>query len=214
MTDNLNTSQDYSASTTVSVRDILHKPWGSPWQFWYKEQSKDGKNNDDDSNFLSSYSNKGQMASVHDFLTCWSTFKAPTSKYADFYIFKNGLTPTWEDPGNKDGGRLVIPVTDHFSHSATLHIWMQLVLMVFSENWHSSFTICGVGMSFREWGDFITLWNTDTSTKSKLKVLKTEIRPLVKGVHVGYVPHKEKLEKAQAIKPKPQALAVGHNISG
>lgn len=45
-------------------------------------------------------------------------------------------------------------------------------------------------MSIREWGDFITLWNTDTSTKTRLKSLKTEIRPLVKGVHVGYVPHK------------------------
>lgn len=59
-------SQEHPASfsTTVSVRDILHKPWGGTWQFWFKEQSNDGKN-DDDSNFLSSYSNKGSMTSVH-----------------------------------------------------------------------------------------------------------------------------------------------------
>lgn len=61
------TPQDHPAtfSTTVSVRDILHKPWGSPWQFWFKEQSKDGKHNDDDANFLSSFSSKGTMTSVH-----------------------------------------------------------------------------------------------------------------------------------------------------
>lgn len=183
------------ANTSVNIKDILRKPWHHTWRFWFKEASKDGKHNEEESgNFLSSFSSRGYINSLQEFMSCWSSFEDPTSQYADFYIFRDGLTPTWEDPGNKDGGRLVIPVTDHSNHTSTLRIWMQLVITVFSENWDNAFTICGIGMSIREWGDFITMWNTDTSTKARLKILKTEIRPMVKGVHVGYVPHKEKLE--------------------
>jgi len=201
MTDHTNPSP----SSYVNINDILRKPWQHTWQIWFKEHSKDGKHSSEEegTNFLSHFSNKGNITSLKEFLGCWSSFDNPTAKYADLYLFRNGLTPTWEDPGNRDGGRMVIPVTEHANHTATLRMWMQLIILVFSENFDNIFTICGIGISIREWGDFITLWNLDTSTKARIKVLKTEIRPLVKGVHVGYVPHKEKLEAMN--KPKTPA---------
>ena len=59
-------TQDQAATgATVGIKDILHKPWNATWQFWFKEQSKDGKHNEEDVNFLSSFSKRGNINSVH-----------------------------------------------------------------------------------------------------------------------------------------------------
>jgi hypothetical protein len=68
MTDPATSTQDHSPPSgphTVNIRDILHKPWNATWQFWFKEQSKDGKHTEEDDNFLSSYGKRGNMSSVH-----------------------------------------------------------------------------------------------------------------------------------------------------
>jgi hypothetical protein len=45
---------------------------------------------------------------------------------------------------------------------------------------------CGIGMAFREWGDFVSLWNTTAYSKTLVKSLKKEIRPITNGSYVGY----------------------------
>jgi len=197
----------------------LNKDWSCPWQLWVKvpkiadgnadEKKNDGgggvvgggggddDHDDESDDFLSLCTRKGAVInSFKEFISNWSMVSDPTSRYTDIFLFREGIPPEWDHPAMVDGGRLVIPVLEHCSHTATLRKWMGLVIEVFVNDWDSYYSICGIGMAFREWGDFVSLWNTTAYSKSLVKSLKKEIRPVTNGAYVGYKTFKEKKEKA------------------
>eukprot|EP01111_Echinosteliopsis_oligospora_P010412 TRINITY_DN322_c1_g1_i3.p2 TRINITY_DN322_c1_g1~~TRINITY_DN322_c1_g1_i3.p2 ORF type:complete len:132 (-),score=11.44 TRINITY_DN322_c1_g1_i3:128-523(-) len=117
----------------------------------------------------------------------------PFDSYTDMFLFRTGCSPTWEDPSNVNGGRLVIPIHNHSHHTTTLRIWMRLVIVVFHENWEKKYKICGIALNIRAWGDCISMWNTDDD-KILAKNLKRELRTIVMSRKIGYISHKDKIK--------------------
>eukprot|EP00727_Mastigamoeba_balamuthi_P007100 m51a1_g301 putative eukaryotic translation initiation factor 4e (215) ;mRNA; f:374233-375313 len=79
------------------------------WTLWYFAQPAPGSNADWDKCLNELYTFKF----VNEFWSMWNNVPKPStlSPGSDYYIFKAGVRPVWEDPQNKGGGRwqLVVP---------------------------------------------------------------------------------------------------------
>jgi translation initiation factor 4E len=69
------------------------------------------------------------MSSVEEF---WGTYNniVPPSQLpakANYYLFKDGIAPAWEDPMNKDGGKWEIQVARERSKSIIDKMWLYTV---------------------------------------------------------------------------------------
>lgn len=69
------------------------------------------------------------MNSVEEF---WGTYNniVPPSQLpakANYYLFKDGIAPAWEDPMNKDGGKWEIQVAREKSKSVIDKMWLYTV---------------------------------------------------------------------------------------
>lgn len=48
----------------------------------------------------------------------------------DYHLFKNGVSPTWEDPVNKNGGKWMVRLKKGLSS----RLWEELVLAIIGES--------------------------------------------------------------------------------
>ncbi|VEU22691.1 DEKNAAC103729 [Brettanomyces naardenensis] len=91
----------------------------------------------------------------------------------EFFFFKNGVKPMWEDPANVKGGRWIFHfVTDRNDRNSSLRsalIWERLLLRLISgtfipeDNLYRDLVsndICGVTLSVRGDRNIISIWNT------------------------------------------------------
>ncbi|KAH7724873.1 translation initiation factor 4E [Aphelenchoides avenae] len=82
---------------------------------------------------------------------------------SDYYLFKDGIKPMWEDENNVKGGRWLV-VVDKQKRAATLdQYWLDLLLAMIGGQFerHSDF-ICGAVVNVRQKGDKISLWTQDS----------------------------------------------------
>ena len=74
----------------------------------------------------------------------------------DYHLFKEGITPLWEDAKNKEGGKWMIRI----KKQCTNRLWETLMLCVIGEQ----FGVCGesingIVVSLRYQEDILALWN-------------------------------------------------------
>ncbi|CAD5224504.1 unnamed protein product [Bursaphelenchus okinawaensis] len=83
---------------------------------------------------------------------------------SDYYLFKEGIKPMWEDPQNVKGGRWLVII--HKAQRATKldELWLEIMMAIIGEQFegHGDF-ICGAAVNVRQKGDKIALWTSDAS---------------------------------------------------
>ena len=110
----------------------------------------------------------------------------------DYHLFKHGVSPTWEDPVNKNGGKWMVRLKKGLSS----RLWEELVLAIIGkdsphlvepirilklyflfvgEQFDVGHEICGAVISVRHSEDIISVWNKtadNNEATTKIRSLK------------------------------------------
>lgn len=76
---------------------------------------------------------------------------------SNYYLFKEGIEPGWEDEANKLGGKWTVMVVPH-SRVHLDQMWLLVMLGMCGETLDDGNEICGATLSVRKQYDRITLW--------------------------------------------------------
>uniref|UniRef100_A0A7S4QLI0 Uncharacterized protein n=1 Tax=Alexandrium monilatum TaxID=311494 RepID=A0A7S4QLI0_9DINO len=121
---------------------------------------------------------------VHEFGTaedfwCMFNFSYPPSKLenVDYSLFKNGVTPAWEDPAFKYGGRWVVKLEKVKAQSLD-DCWLSLLLALIGEAFidHGGELVCGAIVSVRSRASKIALWLSAAKDEKKVMAIGREYR--------------------------------------
>ncbi|VDM28951.1 unnamed protein product [Toxocara canis] len=83
---------------------------------------------------------------------------------ADYYMFKEGIKPMWEDDNNIKGGRWLIVIDRQRRAQSLDEYWLELLLAITGEQFEDyGDQICGAAVNVRQRGDkVISLWTRDS----------------------------------------------------
>merc|ERR1719444_679964 len=121
---------------------------------------------------------------VHEFNTVedfWCMFHHvyPPSKLenVDYSLFKEGVTPAWEDPAFKNGGRWVVKLEKVKAQSLD-DLWLSLSLALIGEAFVDSGgeLVCGAIVSVRSRASKIALWLSAAKDEKKVMTIGREYR--------------------------------------
>jgi len=102
------------------------------------------------------------------------------SVYLDYYLFKEGIKPMWEDPSNVNGGRWLVIASSYVVFRFKLinyfcvqvdkqkrqnkldQYWLEVMMAVIGEQFEElGDHICGAVVNIRQKGDKVALWTRD-----------------------------------------------------
>jgi len=114
------------------------------------------------------------FSTVEDFWANYNHIERPGENgivSSDFFLFREGIKPMWEDEGNKDGGKFSIVLTRTKKNISKC--WEDLLLAYIGGQFHDvpDDEVCGVGMSTRFGKYTISVWTkrgNDKDTKDKI----------------------------------------------
>ncbi len=76
---------------------------------------------------------------------------------ANLYIFEDGVSPTWEDPANVNGGRWLVSIRDGTADAA----WQTLYLMLAGETLDADEQVVGIIAAHRRNYIRLSVWTKD-----------------------------------------------------
>uniref|UniRef100_A0AC35U323 EIF-4F 25 kDa subunit n=1 Tax=Rhabditophanes sp. KR3021 TaxID=114890 RepID=A0AC35U323_9BILA len=126
---------------------------------------------------------------------------------SDYYLFKEGIKPMWEDANNVKGGRWLV-VVDKAKRSTRLDTyWIELMMAIIGEQFdnHGKY-ICGAVVNIRAKGDKVSLWTRD-ATKDDVnlrigQILKEKLE-IPDSESIRYEVHKDSSNKTGSmVKPR------------
>ncbi|VDM37808.1 unnamed protein product [Toxocara canis] len=82
---------------------------------------------------------------------------------SDYYLFKEGIKPMWEDENNVKGGRWLVVVDKQKRAQLLDHYWLELLMAIIGEQFEDNGEyICGAVVNVRQKGDKVSLWTRDS----------------------------------------------------
>ncbi|KAM3717072.1 Eukaryotic translation initiation factor [Dirofilaria immitis] len=82
---------------------------------------------------------------------------------SDYYLFKEGIKPMWEDENNVKGGRWLVVVDKQKRTQLLDHYWLELLMAIIGEQFEEHGEhICGAVVNVRQKGDKVSLWTRDS----------------------------------------------------
>lgn len=151
----------------------LHSSW-KLWVFMHRfdaDQQQKGKWSD-------------QQRAVYEFSTvedywCLATHSHQASKLdnADYSLFKNNVTPAWEDASCKQGGRWVAKLIKVKAQSLD-NLWQALSLALIGEAWSAENVDLVVGgvVSVRSRASKVSLWLNNAKDEAKVISIGQQFR--------------------------------------
>jgi len=139
-------------------------PLNSVWTMWYNApQTPKGREQMD-------WTPKKIVTfdTVEDFWCLFNNLVAPSRllKGSNYHMFKEGITPEWEDPRNKAGGKWIIQYG--LKDPGQDEHWMYTLLSMIGEEFEDSDEICGVVFSPRQKQNKLALWTADVRKKEEI----------------------------------------------
>ncbi|CAJ0562407.1 unnamed protein product, partial [Mesorhabditis spiculigera] len=102
---------------------------------------------------------------VEDFWRIYNHIQKPSSLHpgSDYYIFKEGIRPMWEDPRNINGGRWLLNVEQGSEKECNVDFyWLETLMLMLGEQFESYGSyVCGAVVNVRSKGDKVSLWTFD-----------------------------------------------------
>ncbi|OUC50079.1 eukaryotic initiation factor 4E [Trichinella nativa] len=110
----------------------------------------------------------------HTWVLCLYNFIQKASSLpnnSDFYYFKEGVRPMWEDPRNKNGGRWIIRIDRSEEGRVLDECWLDLVMAVLGEQFSGlGAEICGVAVNVRSKGHKVCLWTANADSDENREI--------------------------------------------
>jgi len=182
-----------NADAPVIPKELVVKhPLMYTWVLWYCKSEK-GKQWEDCLKEVANFD------TVEDFWALYNHIQLPSGLpyLSDYYLFKKGIMPMWEDTQNRDGGRWLIQVDRQVRNDVLDIYWLELLMAIVGEQFDDgSEHICGTVVNIRNKGDKISLWTKDASNEEINRrigqVVKTKLN-LQQAI--GYEMHKDTSQK-------------------
>lgn len=88
-------------------------------------------------------------------------------KAVEYHLFKDGISPFWEDSQNKIGGKWML----RLRKGIAAKYWEDILLAIVGEQFDVGAEICGAVLSVRGNEDIISVWNkTAENTEAVNKI--------------------------------------------
>lgn len=137
---------------------LLH----TPFQFSYMRRSSSAR----DESYSSAIKRLADVATVEEFWTVYNHLVRPHKLPAstDYFLFRTGVRPMWEDDANKRGGRWSVRI-----HKAlTSRAYEDLALALVGEQFDSD-DVLGIACSVRFQDDVLAIWMRNAADKDTLQ---------------------------------------------
>lgn len=170
--------QEDTIVKTVPAPDKIH-PLSSTWCLWVMSQH--GKMNKD--HWQANQTKAMEVSTVEDFWRMHNHIHPPSKiTSSDYSLFREGITPAWEDKTCQRGGRWVAKSD---KTRGIDEAWLNVLLSMIGELLSQpSNCICGAVVSTRRSGVKLALWIA-TRDKEEIfavgKVFKEQVQPLFQG---------------------------------
>jgi translation initiation factor 4E len=158
------------------------------WTFWYLRKSDIKKEEDYNTAIhqIASFSSLETFWKIYDHIVRPNAVK----DWRDYHLFKKEITPTWEDPANKDGGKWMIRLRKGLAS----RYWEELVLAVIGEQFGDDLSneITGAVVAVRSKEDIVSIWHRNSDNfkgKNKIQDAMRKILRLPGIINIEYKKH-------------------------
>jgi len=199
--DDQNTMKLDQMQTNSVPQELMTKhPMQHKWTLWYCKSDR-GKEWEECLKQVTSFE------TVEDFWALYNHIQLASglSWGSDYYLFKEGIKPMWEDPRNYNGGRWLIQVDKVRRNDQLDHYWLELLMAMVGEQFEEySDQICGAVVNVRNKGDKVSLWLRESSDEEGVKRIGTIVKQkLGIGEIINFECHKDVSQKnSSMVKPK------------
>jgi len=125
---------------------------------------------------------------------------------ANYHLFKDGLKPAWEDPGNKNGGQWTMQLQGKKGDERLDLAWMNTVLAVIGDIMPDSDEICGVVIGSKgKGGGKLALWTRNAGKDEAVLRIGEAFKKVNDSVEaIDYLSHAQSMEMQRSRGTKPQ----------
>jgi translation initiation factor 4E len=161
-------SHGSSNESSPELPIAIKHPLQNDWDFWYFKQDKNKSWSD-------CLMNIANFSAVEDFWALYNHIEVPSKLEpgCDYNMFKRGIKPMWEDPRNKNGGRLMLLIrkTPKSQPNSRLdEMWLEILLCLIGEAFdEDSDQVCGAVVNIRPKIDRISIWTGDCNQEAAIR---------------------------------------------
>lgn len=157
-------------------------PLSEKWKLWYDCPNKKITNN----NWIENIKEIGTLSSLEDFWGIYNNIiKTSSLSYgSNYYLFKDGIKPMWEDPSNKNGGKWSIQFKKNINIDLD-NIWLIIMLHslgnIFCDDTNNYNTeITGLIINIRKYQDKINIWLQNKNNTITINYIGNIIKNIIK----------------------------------
>eukprot|EP00759_Apiculatamorpha_spiralis_P007404 PhF_6_TR14495/c0_g1_i1/m.23045/K03259/EIF4E; translation initiation factor 4E len=151
-------------------------PLSKPYTLWFYQRSNSKQVRQ--STFELSLRVIANVKTIEEFWGVYTRLIRPSAMPvgSDIYVFEQGVTPTWEDPINRNGGKYIIRTTKE----GTDYLWEEVLMAVLGNSLSCSSEVVGLAASVRGREDAVSLWIRDCSkSDAVVGALRADLHPFV-----------------------------------
>ncbi|GAA5903354.1 eukaryotic translation initiation factor 4E [Sporobolomyces salmoneus] len=128
---------DVTVLSDPSNFNVKH-PLYSPWTLWFDSASKQDKAK----SWEEALSKVISFQSVEEFWGLYNNIIAPShlSPNSNYYLFKEGIKPAWEDEANEEGGKWSVQLPRGKYSSEIDTMWLYTMLAAIGETFETPFS--------------------------------------------------------------------------
>jgi len=186
------TNQAGVIDASLPSQMLVKHPLQYRWVLWYCKQDRSKQ-------WEECLKEVATFDTVEDFWALYNHIQLASglSWGSDYYLFKEGIRPMWEDPNNIEGGRWLIQVDKARRNELLDHYWLELLMAVVGEQFDDcGENVCGVVVNIRQKGDKVSLWTRDsTKTDMNRKIGTIAKQKLGLTEQINYEEHRDTSHK-------------------
>lgn len=134
-----------------------------------------------------------KIKDIHSVETFWKLFHSIPEAWDlvypyDFYFFRDNIQPMWEDPLNKEGGKITISLKK--DSNDLNNFWLYTLLGCIGEQFDESLMICGIVLNIRKHQNRINIWLND-SNKDKVESIALKWKDILNcsNIEMSFLKH-------------------------
>lgn len=150
------------AAAVAAVPGGAH-PLSTPYSFYFVRKQTGEKSAD---SYERSLKHVATFTTVEDFWNAYTHMVRPLElpNSCDYFCFKRGTKPMWEDDANRNGGKWIVRLKKGLASIC----WENLLLAFIGEQFGVEEEINGLAVSIRYHEDNVSVWNRDANNKEAL----------------------------------------------
>jgi len=151
----------------------------SRFAFFYLRRDRSQKETDAQG-YQNAVQKIGSFDSVEGFFGIYDHLVKPHSltsetHVTDYHLFREGISPTWEDPKNRNGGKWIVRLRK-VEGLASLY-WEDLIMALVGEQFGDvGVQVCGVVVSVRQHEDILSVWTQDSKDDDAIAKIRDAIK--------------------------------------